>query len=111
MFIVTISYVIIKAMGWGLELVAIAILLVGTVYEVVRRVRSGESIAAFQLGPLLSSEAEGHSWAPIVPGPLMSPTEKWGPRPDRPSNDDATKCETGGMTNASFESEADVMDK
>ena len=93
-------------MGWGLELLAIGILLVGTVYEVARRARSGESIAPFQLGPLLSSEAaaaEGHSWAPIVPGPLMSPTERWGPRPDRPIDEEAAKHENGGMTNPSYE--------
>ena len=92
-------------MGWGLELLAIAILLAGTMYEVARRVRAEESIAPFKLGPLLSSESadEGHSWAPIVPGPLMSPTERWGPRPDRPFDEEAAKREHGGMANPSYE--------
>ena len=71
-------------MGWGLELVAIAIVATGTVYEVASRVRNGESVTPFNIGPLLSKRSNtGHSWAPIVPGEIMSPTIKWGPRPDR----------------------------
>ena len=72
-------------MGWGLEFVAIAIVVIGTVYEVASRVRNGESIAPFNIGPLFSKQSTaGHSWAPIVPGKIMSPTLTWGPRPDRP---------------------------
>ena len=78
-------------MGWGLELVAIAIVVIGTVYEVASRVRNGESIAPFNKGPLFSKQpAEGHSWAPIVPGKIMSPTRAWGPRPDRPTDNEAS---------------------
>ena len=51
-----------------------------------RRVRNGESIAPFNIGPLFSKHSTGKSWAPIVPGKIMSPTQMWGPRHDRPTD-------------------------
>ncbi len=88
-------------------------MIVGTVYEVVRRIRTRESLAVFRLGRVLSSEAKaGHSWALLVPGPLMSPTRQWGPREDRPSAsvEGAAVAAPTGMLNLAYQNGDDLKE-
>lgn len=54
----------VTVIGWGLELVAIFIIVIVLIITVIKRVYAGKS------------------WAFIKPGPLMTPNKLWGPRPD-----------------------------
>lgn len=56
---------VIQAMGWGLELVSISIVVVIAIITIYQNLRNGEAIAY------------------LKPGPMMTPSPKWGPRADR----------------------------
>ena len=56
---------IIQAMGWGLELVSISIVVVIAIITIYQNVKNGEDTAYLQ------------------PGPMMTPKSSWGPRADR----------------------------
>ena len=75
---------------------------IGGVYEIFRRIKAGKPIGLVKLGPLFNAEAQGHSWAPLVPGPLLSPTEDWGPRPDRPSAEEELNLPKTGILNEAY---------
>ena len=56
---------IIQAMGWGLELVSISIVVVIAIITIYQNVKNGEDTAY------------------LKPGPMMTPKSSWGPRADR----------------------------
>jgi hypothetical protein len=92
-----------------MELVAVLIIVIGAVYEIVRRLRNGESIAPFRLGPYFSSQAtRGRPWELIVPGPLMSPNNLWGSRPDK-GNTSGGEGKVNGTSNLGFENENSII--
>ncbi len=53
-----------EAIGWGLELFPVAVVLFTGIFTVWKRKRAGKTTAF------------------IKPGPLMKPSRLWGPRPD-----------------------------
>lgn len=53
-----------EAIGWGIELFPVAVVVFTAVYVVFKRRRAGKK------------------WAFVKPGPMMSPNRLWGPRPD-----------------------------
>jgi solute carrier family 6 amino acid transporter-like protein 5/7/9/14 len=55
----------VQAMGWGLELVSISIVVVVAVITIIQNVRNGEDVSY------------------LKPGPMMTPKSSWGPRSDR----------------------------
>ncbi len=55
----------VQAMGWGLELVSISIVVVVSIITVVQNIRNGVDTSF------------------IKPGPMMTPKASWGPRSDR----------------------------
>jgi solute carrier family 6 amino acid transporter-like protein 5/7/9/14 len=56
-----------SAMGWGIELMPVAIIAAVVIYTTVKRFRAGKEIAFLRVGP------------------QMVPNSQWGPRPDRPN--------------------------
>eukprot|EP00095_Tigriopus_kingsejongensis_P006983 maker-scaffold641_size121017-snap-gene-0.20 protein:Tk06983 transcript:maker-scaffold641_size121017-snap-gene-0.20-mRNA-1 annotation:"sodium- and chloride-dependent glycine transporter 2-like" len=54
----------VSVIGWGLELVAVFILVIVSILTVIKRIRAGKT------------------WAFLYAGPLMTPNKHWGPRPD-----------------------------
>ncbi len=68
----------VQAMGWGLELVSIAIVVVISIITIVQNIRNGVDTSF------------------VKPGPMMTPKASWGPRADR---DDVTVLTTGNDNN------------
>ena len=66
----------VQAMGWGIELFPLSIVIFTTIYVMIKRKRNGKSIAFVRVGP------------------MMTPTPGWGPRSDQgpplPSKDDVS---------------------
>jgi len=60
----------VQFMGWGLELVSIAIVVVVSVITIIQNTLRGED-SSF-----------------VKPGPMMTPKESWGPRDDRDDKED-----------------------
>jgi hypothetical protein len=55
----------VQAMGWGIELVSISIVIVIAIITIYQNVKNGEDVSY------------------VKPGPMMTPKSSWGPRSDR----------------------------